>query len=100
MIERWTTPEEVALARERYEAALGWERPAAFRVGYRVTRDVSSPEVDEPLCEEIPGEAAFARVEAGSGYLFAAILATVLGHRGGSVSYRLGRDDLERAVDC
>jgi len=69
----WTTVEEIAEARRRFEDAIpGWRRPVAFAIGL-----VTDQGVD------------FVRVNIEEAPLPAAILATVCGHRGGSASYRL-----------
>ncbi|MEV8515062.1 hypothetical protein [Dactylosporangium sp. NPDC051484] len=82
MTERWETVEAIAAARDRFEAAIpGWRPPAAFGIA----RDGA----DGP---------SFARVGSAENRLPAAVLATVCEHVGGSGSYRLGRDDLERVI--
>ena len=95
MAERWVTPHDIARARDRFEAALDWERPAAFGVGFPQPRYHDG---EDETREERPADLGFTRIDVGGGYLSAAILATVVGHRGGSASYRLGRAALERAV--
>jgi hypothetical protein len=99
MIEDWTTPEGIATARDRFEAALGWRRPGAYGIGCVETRYAGEDGDDEPMYEEVPGEVTFMRVDAERHYLPAVILATVVGHRGGSGSYRMTRADLDRAVE-
>jgi hypothetical protein len=80
--EGWRTPEEIAAARDRFEAAIpGWRPPARYGVGRRVDADVE-----------------FARINTEHHRLPAAILATVCGHRGGSASYPLTLADLDRAI--
>jgi hypothetical protein len=80
--ERWVTPEEIAAARERFEAAIpGYQPPATFGVGRRVGDGVE-----------------FARISTPPHRLPAAILATVCGYRQGSGSYRLTPADLDRAI--
>jgi hypothetical protein len=80
--ERWETVEAIIAARDRFEAAIpGWRPPAAFGIA----RDGA----DGPV---------LVRVGTAEHRLPAAVLATVCGHLGGSGSYRLGRDDLERAI--
>jgi hypothetical protein len=80
--ERWATPEEIAAARERFEAAMpGYQPPATSAVGRRVGDGVE-----------------FARISSPPHRLPAAILATVCGYRQGSASYRLAPGDLDRAI--
>ncbi len=80
--ERWSTPEEIADARARFEAAIpGWRYPAAYGVGRRVG-----------------GGVAFARVNTSLHRLPAVILATVCGHANGSASYLLDVGALDRAI--
>jgi hypothetical protein len=82
MIERWATVEAITAARDRFEAAIpGWRPPAAFGIA----RDGA-------------GGPVFTRFGTAEDRLPAAVLATVCGHRGGSGSHALGRDDLERAI--
>jgi hypothetical protein len=78
MTERWETVEEINAARERFEAALGWKRPAAWGL---VTRD---------------GDVLRANFE--TGYLPAVTVATVLGHTGGSAELPLSVADAEAAI--
>jgi|SRR5215207_3944108 len=83
MSERWTTTEEIAAARQRFEAALpGWRPPMAYGVG----------RLDG-------GRIEFARVNVGEHSLPAVVLATVCGHRAGSASYRLDAAELGRAIE-
>jgi hypothetical protein len=80
--ERWSTPEEIMLARGRFEAAIaGWRYPAAYGVGRRVGDGVE-----------------FARVNTSLHKLPAVILATVCGHANGSASYPLDVVALDRAI--
>lgn len=79
---RWSTPEQIALARDRFEAAIpGWRYPAAYGVG-RLVGDTLE----------------FARVNTSLHRLPAVILATVCGHTNGSASYVLDRAGFDRAI--
>ena len=78
MTERWETVEEINAARERFEAALGWKRPAVWGL---VTRD---------------GDVLRANVE--TGYLPGVLVATVLGHTGGTAALPLTVADAEAAI--
>lgn len=81
--ERWATPEEIAAARERFEAAIpGYQPPATFGVGRRVGDGVE-----------------FARISTPPHRLPAAILATVCGYRQGSASDVVTPGDLDRAIE-
>jgi hypothetical protein len=80
--ERWATPEEIAVARARFEAAIpGWRQPEAYGVGRRVGEAVE-----------------FARINTSVHRLPAVILATVCGHASGSASYVLTPAELDRAI--
>ena len=80
--ERWATPAEIAVARARFEAAIpGWRTPEVYGIGRRVGDVVE-----------------FARINTELHRLPAVILATVCGHTGGSASYLLGLDGLDRAI--
>jgi len=89
-VDAWVTPEDISRARDRFERALGWTRPAAFGVGW--------VGVDGAPVGEGPG-ITFARVEVGEHLLPGVVLATVVGHRHGSRSYPMPRSDLELAID-
>jgi len=81
-VERWATPEEIAVARARFEAAIpGWRHPEAYGVGRRVGDGVE-----------------FGRINTAGHLLPAVVLATVCGHTGGSASYVLGLDGFDRAI--
>jgi hypothetical protein len=83
MGERWSTPEEIRLARERFEAAIpGWRQPAVYGVGRRVGDGVE-----------------FARVNTELHRLPAVILATVCGHAAGSASYVLDLAGFDQAIE-
>ncbi|THV27632.1 hypothetical protein [Glycomyces paridis] len=79
----WASVEQIAAAREHLSAAIpGWRPPAAYGIGVL----------------DAAGRIAFARVNIGDHQLPAVVMATVLGHRGGSASYRLPAPVLEQAV--
>ncbi|MBB5874045.1 hypothetical protein F4553_007479 [Allocatelliglobosispora scoriae] len=82
MSEAWRTVEELDAARDRFEAELGWERPAAFGIASGPAEDVT-----------------VRRVNVGGGFLPGVVLATVLGHRGGTSAYQLAVDGLDRAIE-
>src|SRR6185369_12394420 len=83
MGERWSTPEAIRVARERFEAAIpGWRQPARYGVGRRVGGGVE-----------------FARVNTEQHKLPGVILATVCGHTGGSASYVLDLAGFDRAIE-
>jgi len=81
------------------EAALAWHRPAIHGIGWIEQGYVGLDSDAEPVYEQIPGEVRFTRVSAGGNYPAAAAIATVVGYWGGSASYPLSRDDLERAAN-
>lgn len=82
MSERWTTGEEIDAARVRFEAAIeGWERPAAYGIGWYAEEGFF-----------------FARVAANESHLPGVVLATVCGHVSGSGSYVLDGPALDRAI--
>ncbi len=101
-MEVWSTPEEIGAARNRFERALQWRRPAAYGVGRRA-RPPASPQQVGDVAEEVAGglgpDVTFTRINVGEHYLPAAVLATVLGHRSGSAAYPMTRQDLQRAVE-
>lgn len=84
--QQWRTVEELNAARERFEAAIpGWRLPAAWSVG---------------LATHKPDEATvFPSPNAGTGPLPAVVLATVLGHTGGTATYELTPEVLDRLID-
>jgi hypothetical protein len=82
MTERWETPEQIAAARARFEAAIpGWQHPRVFGVGRLVD-----------------GRVDFARINTSVHRLPAVVLATVCGHSGGSASYLLDVAAFDRAI--
>jgi hypothetical protein len=97
-MEVWSTPEEIAAARNRLEQALRWRRPAAYGVG-RVARPPESPQQVDDVADGLGLDVTFTRINVGEHYLPAAVLATVLGHRSGSAVYPMTRQDLQRAVE-
>ena len=85
--ERWTTPEEIAAARERMEAAIdGYERPAAYALGQAGEDGAAAGDV-------------FPLVNSGANFLPAVVLATVCGHVRGTATYVLDEQGLQRAID-
>lgn len=78
MTERWETIEAVDAARAGMEAALGWERPAAWGL--------------------LTPDGAVVRANVRGGYLPGVALATVVGYRGGSVSYGLDASAIGKAI--
>jgi hypothetical protein len=84
MIEAWYTPEQIARKQAEFEAALGpaWKCPAAWGVLHesngKIVVDRANP--------------------AGRHAMAAAVLATVLGHRGGTAVLPLNARDLDRAI--
>ncbi len=85
--ERWTTPEEIAAARERMEAAIGgYERPAAYALGLAREDGAAAGGV-------------FPLINSGANFLPAVVLATVCGHVRGTASYVLDEQRLQRAID-
>lgn len=81
MTERWATIEEIIAARDRFEAALGWQRPAAYGIATGPAEDVT-----------------FRRINVGEHPLPGMVLATVLGYRGGPAAYRITGEELDRAI--
>jgi hypothetical protein len=82
--ERWVTKDQVIGVCERYEASIpGWRCPLLFGVGLQG--------VDE--------ETWFPFACHGDHPLPAVILASVLGHDGGTESYTLTLDQLDEAID-
>ena len=85
MIASWSTEEQIHAATARFEADLGpgWRQPAAWGV----------------LHEDPADGLVVDRVNVGSGLLPAAVLASVLGHSGGTASIQFGAEQLERAIE-
>lgn len=80
--DRWETPEAIGRVREGLIAKLpGWRIPAAYGIG---TADASG--------------FTFAKTNIGEHPLPAAVMSTVLGHKGGTASYRLDRWVLAQAI--
>lgn len=81
--EAWPTPEEIAAVRERLIADMpGWKLPAAYGIGIL----------------DVTGEVVFGKTNVGEHPLPAAVMATILGHSGGSASYRLDAATLDQAI--
>jgi hypothetical protein len=76
--ERWETPEKVAAARERFEADLAWERPAAWGL--------------------LGAAGSVVRSSVRSNWLNAVVLATVVGHTRGTAAYGLGPAKIAAAI--
>ncbi|MGR6965466.1 hypothetical protein ACU610_13460 [Geodermatophilus sp. URMC 61] len=91
--ERWTTPEDLAAARARLEAAIdGYERPAAYALGL-AGRERAATE------DRAPAEDVFPRINSGGNFLPAVVLATVCGHVRGTATYVLDQQRLQQAID-
>ncbi|MGH3350966.1 MAG: inositol monophosphatase family protein [Nocardioides sp.] len=87
-MEQWQTPAEIVAARGRFEKQIeGWVPPAAHGVGL------------VPSTAPAPSAEHFPVVNAYGHRLPAVVVATVVGHRGGTAAYRLTRQDLERAIE-
>ena len=85
--ERWTTPQEIATARERMEAAIdGYERPAAYALGLAGEDRAAAGDV-------------FPLVNSGANFLPAVVLATVCGHARVTATYELDEQRLQQAID-
>lgn len=81
--DRWETPEKIAAVRERLIADLpGWKLPAAYGLGMY----------------DVSGELVFGVKNVGEHPLPAAVMATVLGHEGGSKSYEVNAHTLQLAI--
>lgn len=81
--DRWETREKIAAARERLTADLpGWKVPAAYGLGIY----------------DVSGELVFGHKNAGDHPLPAAVMATILGHEGGSDSYDVDAATLQQAI--
>ncbi|GAA2275421.1 hypothetical protein GCM10009853_031930 [Glycomyces scopariae] len=79
----WETVEQITTARERLIAAIpDWTLPAAYGIA---TVDAA-------------GAVAFARANVGVHPLPAVVMATVLGHDGGSAAYLLDATSLDQAI--
>ncbi|NYI76135.1 inositol monophosphatase family protein [Nocardioides panzhihuensis] len=87
-MDRWKTMDEILAARARFESAIkGWAPPAAHGVGI-VPSTASAPAAEH-----------FPLVNAYGHRLPAVVMATVVGHTGGTAAYRLTRQELERAIE-
>lgn len=87
MAEEWSTVEEIAAARERFEESIpGWVRPKAYALGLA------------PSTEPGAGEIVFPKVNVAEHYLPAVVLATVCGHSHGTAAYRLTPEELDEAI--
>ena len=85
--ERWTTPAEIAAARQRMEDAIeGYERPAAYALGLTDGPGAGAADV-------------FPRINRRENFLPAVVLATVCGHVRGTATYLLDERQLQEAID-
>ncbi len=83
MAELWHNQAELDAARDRFELAIpGWQRPAAWGIGF-VHGD---------------GVIEFVHTNAAFGFLPAVVVGSVVGHVRGSRSYRLTIEELDRAI--
>lgn len=80
------------------ETALGWQRPAMHGIGWIVQTYLGDDAEGQPVTQEVPGEVTFTRVSEDGAFTAAAAVATVVDYRGGSGSYPLSPDDLDRAI--
>ncbi|WP_205324211.1 hypothetical protein [Glycomyces sp. YM15] len=81
--DRWATPEKIAAVRERLIADLpGWQLPAAYGLGIY----------------DVSGELVFGLKNVGEHPLPAVVMATILGHEGGSKSYEVNAATLQQAI--
>ncbi|AEI12252.1 hypothetical protein [Cellulomonas gilvus] len=86
-MDRWETAEQVLGARRELETAIpGWRPPAAHGVGL------------VPSAAPGPAPEHFALLNTWEHRLPGVVVATVVGHVGGTASYLLSRAELERAV--
>ena len=82
----WSTPEELALARETIAASIeGWQPPAAFAVG--LSSATSSAETEFPV------------VNVGEGLLPAVVMAKTIGYANGTLTHELTSHELRHALD-
>ena len=85
MTAAWTTPEELAAARETIAASIeGWKRPAAYAVG--LTSATSSAEFDFPV------------ITGGDTALPAVVPATTRGYARGTSTHGLSVAELTHAI--
>jgi len=86
MTAAWTTPDELAAARETIAASIeGWKRPAAYAVG--LTSATSSAEYDFPV------------INVGDHYLPAVVLAKTIGYASGTSTHVLSLAELTHAIN-
>ncbi len=84
--ERWITMDDLVAARERFEATIpGWRTPVAQGLGL--------VRADAPDAVEYPV------VNTSQHKLPVVVLATVLGHPGGTATYEVSRAQLDAAVE-
>lgn len=85
MTAQWSTPEEIAAARQTIAASIdGWREPAAYAVG--ISSATSSAETEFP------------HVNVGAGSLPALVLAKTIGYSSGTLTHELTTHELEHAV--
>jgi hypothetical protein len=81
--EAWETVEKITAARERLIAGMpGWKLPAAYGIGIL----------------DVTGEVVFGKTNVGEHPLPAVVMSTILGHEGGSASYRVDVATLDQAI--
>ncbi|NII70660.1 pyridoxine/pyridoxamine 5'-phosphate oxidase [Microbacterium ulmi] len=86
-LERWATPADLAAARERFAARIpGWTQPLAHAVAF------------VPSGEAGPRPEHFPLVGTVAHRLPAVVLASVLGHAGGTGAFEVSREQLDRAI--
>ncbi len=85
MSAQWSTPEQVAAAREAITASIdGWQEPAAYAVG--ISSASSSAETEFP------------HVNVGENDLAALVIAKTVGYSSGTLTHELTSHELEHAV--
>lgn len=86
MSAQWSTPEQLAAARQTIAASIeGWQEPAVWAVG--LTSATSSAEFDFPV------------INLGEHYLPAVVLAKTIGYASGTATYPLSVAELTHAVN-
>ncbi len=83
---QWSTPQELAAARETIAASIdGWQPPAAYAVG--LSSATSSSETEFPV------------VNVGSAHLLpAVVMAKTIGYASGTLTHELTTHELEHAI--
>lgn len=86
MTAQWSTPEEIAAARQTIAASIdGWQEPAAFAVG--ISSATSSAETEFPHVNNV-----------GAGLLPALVMAKTIGYSSGTLTHELTTHELEHAI--